>query len=268
MFSGSLENLAKEYVIIDTHLHLGALSYLYMPSNNDENIINLLKKFGVKKAVCATHGSLSSINFGSDELPGILEKYADFLYGYFVFNPNFEESSLKTLENYLDKKYIVGVKIHPSWHFCYPYDKRYERFWDFIQERQVPVLTHSWNPDVPNKAQKFSDPFAFEDIVRKFPNLKLILAHAGGRGDMLYKVITLMEKHSNLYVDFAGDVFVPGLIEEYVRRIGSKRLLFGTDMPWVDIRFQLANVANLEVAENDKRNIFGINASKLFNLKI
>ena len=69
-------------------------------------------------------------------------------------------------------------------------------------------------------------------------------------------------------MDFAGDIFVPGLIEEYVKRVGSKRLLFGTDMPWVDIRFQLANVMNLDIDENDKRNILGLNAIKLFNLKI
>jgi len=268
MVINNLENLIRDFIIVDTHVHLGPLSNLYMPSGSNSNIIKLLKKFGVKKAICATHSSLSTINFGSVELPSILEEYKDFLYGYFVFNPNFEEISLKTLENYLNKNLIAGVKIHPSWHFCYPFDKKYAKFWDFITERQIPVLTHSWDPDVPNKAQKFSDPFFFEDIIKKHPSLKLILAHAGGRGEMLFKVISLLENYTNLYVDFAGDIFVPGLIEEYVKRVGSKRLLFGTDMPWVDIRFQLANVMNLDIDENDKRNILGLNAIKLFNLKI
>ncbi len=115
---------------------------------------------------------------------------------------------------------------------------------------------------------KFNECFCFEDIIKKHPLLKLILAHAGGRGEMLFKVITLLENYPNLYVDFAGDIFVPGLIEEYVKRVGSKRLLFGTDMPWVDIRFQIANVMSLDIDENDKRNILGLNALKLFNLKI
>ncbi|MHB1275640.1 MAG: amidohydrolase family protein [Candidatus Humimicrobiaceae bacterium] len=263
-----LEDLTKKYLIIDSHLHLGALSYLYMPSNTEENIVNLLKKIGVKKAICANHGSLSTINYGSEELFEVLTRYDDLLYGYLVFNPNFKDVSLKSIKKNIDRNHIAGIKIHPSWHLCYPYDKRYENFWQFAAERKIPVLTHSWDPDVSNKSQKFSDPFGFENIIKKFPNLKLILAHAGGRGKMLYDVITLMENYPNIYVDFAGDIFVAGLIEEYVERVGSERLLFGSDMPWVDIRFHLAYILNLNIGEMDKKNILGLNALKLFNLEI
>ncbi|MBN1298760.1 MAG: amidohydrolase family protein, partial [Actinobacteria bacterium] len=221
-----------------------------------------------KKALCANHGSLSTVSHGTDELIELLKRYKDFLYGYLVFNPNFEELSLKTIEKNLLNKKIIGIKIHPSWHGCYPYDKRYERFWAFIEEASYPVLTHSWNPDVANKAQRFSDPFLFEDIVKKHKKLKLILAHAGGRGDMLYRVISLLEKYENLYVDFAGDIFVPGLIETYVQRLGSDRILFGSDTPWIDFRFHLENIISADIKESDKANIFGLNAANLFRLDI
>ncbi len=263
-----LEDLAKNYLIIDSHLHLGALPYLYMPSNTEENIVNLLKKIGVKKAICSNHGSLSTVNYGLGELFESLDRYGDFLYGYLVFNPNFENDSLKSIEKNFKKNHIVGIKIHPSWHLCYPHDKKYERFWDFAAKNEIPVLTHSWDPEAPNKSQKFSDPYGFENIIKKYPDLRLTLAHAGGRGKMLYNVMSLMEKYQNLYVDFAGDIFVPGLIEEYIKRVGSERLLFGSDMPWVDIRFHLAHVLNLDIAEDDKKNILGLNALKLFDLKI
>ena len=263
-----LENLAKNYLIVDSHLHLGGLPYLYLPSNTEENIINLLKKVGIKKAICANHGSLSTITYGLGELFESLENYSGFLYGYLVFNPNFEDVSLKSIENNFERKQIVGIKIHPSWHLCYPDDSRYERFWQFAAEREIPVLTHTWDPDAPNKTQKFSDPFGFEKIIKKFPELKLVFAHAGGRGKMLYDVISLMKKYPNLYVDFAGDIFVSGLINEYIKRVDSQRLLFGSDMPWVDIRFHLAHLLNLSIAEEDKKNILGLNALKLFNLKI
>jgi uncharacterized protein len=263
-----LEDLAKNYLIIDAHLHLGGLPYLYMPSNTEENIINILKNIGVKKAICANHGSLSTVNYGLEELFESLERQNDFLYGYLVFNPNFENISLKSIENNFERNHIAGIKIHPSWHLCYPFDIRYDKLWQYVAERKIPVLTHSWDPEAPNKSQKFSDPYGFEKIIKKFPDLKLILAHAGGRGEMLYNVISLMEKYPNLYVDFAGDIFVPGLIEEYITRVGSQRLLFGSDMPWVDIRFHLAHLLNLSITEKDKKNILGLNAQKLFNIKI
>jgi predicted TIM-barrel fold metal-dependent hydrolase len=79
-------------------------------------------------------------------------------------------------------------------------------------------------------------------------------------------VIDLLERHENLYVDFAGDIFTPGLIEEYVMRIGSERLLFGTDMPWIDVRFYISDFLASKISNGDKANIFGLNAIRLFNI--
>ncbi len=268
MYDYDIKNKAKEFIIIDSHLHLGYPAYLYMPSNNSENIVSLLKELGIKKAICSTHSSFFSSNFGLEELLFNLEKFKDFLLGYYVYNPNLETASLNSLKKCVLKKTIVGIKIHPSWHLCYPNDEKYKKFWDFAEQNQIPVLTHSWNPEVANKAQKFSDPFLFESILKSHPDLRLILAHAGGRGSMLYKVINLMEKFENLYVDFAGDIFVPGLAEEYVRKIGSERILFGTDMPWTDVRFHLTHTLNLKLGKNDLKNILGLNAANLFKLKI
>jgi len=262
-----LKDILENYKVIDSHIHIGYLANLNMPSNSEDNIIHLLKSFGVKKPFRAYHASLSTVNFGTAKLFASLDKYRNFLYGYLVFNPNFIKTSLSTVKKHIDREEIVGVKIHPSWHFCYPNDCRYNEFWELAEERNIVVLTHSWNPNVPNKAQKFSDPFLFEDVLKKYPNLKLILAHAGGRGEYLYKVIGLLKKYSNLYVDFAGDSFIPGLIERYVNDVGSERILFGTDIPWVDIRYHIISILEANISNKDKENIFGLNASRLFNIE-
>ncbi len=262
----NIKKILKDYLVIDSHIHLGFLASLNIPSASDENIINVLRDFGVKKAIVSHHGSLSTVGYGDSELFKLLKMYKVFLYGLLVFNPNFEEKSLDLIKKCFKSKNIVGVKIHPSWHMCYPHDARYEKFWDFAEENKIVVLTHSWNPNVPNKVQRFSDPFLFESILKKHPKLRLILAHAGGRGEYLYKVIDLLEKYTNLYVDFAGDVFEPGLIEAYVRRVGSGRLLFGTDMPWIDVRYHLINILSSNINDKDKENILGLNSSRLFEI--
>jgi uncharacterized protein len=257
-----LENIE----VIDSHLHLGHLANLNMPGASDSNIIATLKEFGVKKAIVSHHGSLSTVEYGNKKLFELLMLYKDFLYGLLVFNPNFEDESLKIIDEFYKEKNIIGIKIHPSWHLCYPADIRYKKFWALAEERKIPVLTHSWNPNVPNKAQKFSDPFNFEEIIKRHPDLKLTLAHAGGRGDYLYKVIDLLEKYPNLYVDFAGDIFEPKLIETYVGRLGSKKLFFGTDMPWIDVRYYLVNILNAEITDEDKENILGLNVARLYRI--
>ena len=39
-------------------------------------------------------------------------------------------------------------------------------------------------------------------------------------------------------------------------------------MPWVDVRFQLFNILNSDISDEDKRNILGLNAVKFFNLEV
>jgi predicted TIM-barrel fold metal-dependent hydrolase len=260
------DDRSRDFRIIDSHLHLGNLPNLNFPGGTDKQIIDLLKQSGVEKAIFSHHGALSTFKSGLKKTMDVLERYKDFLLAYNVYNPNFGEESLNAIKSLKDDKSFVGIKIHPSWHSCYPYDGKYEKFWEYADRNGLIVLTHSWNPHVPNRAQKYSDPFFFEKIIKKYRDVRLILAHAGGRGEYLYKVIDLLERHENLYVDFAGDIFTPGLIEEYVMRIGSERLLFGTDMPWIDVRFYISDLLASKISNGDKANIFGLNAIRLFNI--
>ncbi len=263
-----LKEKLKNFTIIDSHLHLGYLSGLNIPQEPDGQIMEQFKKYGVKKAIFSHHAALSSIDFGLARTLEALEKYKGMLYAYLVFNPNFAKKSLDIIREYINHEAVVGVKIHPSWHSCYPHDERYGKFWKYADSNGIAVLTHTWNPNVPNKSQKFSDPVFFEKIAASHPGVKIILAHAGGRGDYFYKVIDLIEGNKNLYVDFAGDIFEPFLIKSYVDIVGSDKLLFGTDLPWVDLRYYLSNIINSQIADTDRQNILGLNALKLFGPKI
>jgi len=262
-----LEEVVKKYEIIDSHLHLGMLGYMNTIGDADSQIMDLLEKYSLKCAVFSHHGALCSLSFGWKKTLEALEM-SDKLYAYLVFNPNFFNFSMDIIKRNISSERFLGVKIHPSWHRCYPSDEKYKKFWEYADNNSLVVLTHSWNPDVANRDQKYSDPFFFEDIARQYRNIKLILAHGGGRGNYLYKVIDILKRNKNIYVDFAGDIFIPGLIEKYVKKAGSERILFGTDMPWSDIRYHLIWIEEADIGENDKRNIFGLNAKRLFNINI
>ncbi len=261
----TIKEVTEQYEIIDTHLHLGVLGYMHVLGQADQYALDLMEKYHIKGAVFSHHGALCSLQFGWEKTLQALGMSRK-LYAYVAFNPNFSRFGLDLMEKHLSRKRFLGVKIHPSWHHCYPYHEKYRRFWEYADQNSLVVLTHSWNPHVANPDQKYSDPFFFADIAKKYRNVKLILAHAGGRGAYIYKVLDLLKENKNLYVDFAGDILVPGLLEKYVNAVGSERILFGTDMPWTDIRYHLLWVGASNIAQEDKRNIFGLNAKKLFNI--
>lgn len=262
----NLENIVKNYFIIDMHFHPGPITPLGEFYIDDEKIVEIYKKFNIAHAIGSHAANFYTNNFGIEMLFKALDKFKDFLFGYLTFNPNCREKSMVLMKKYINKKEILGIKIHPSFHLCYPGDTKYEDFWKFADENALVILTHSWNPNVPNKIHRFSDPFLFENIVKKYKNLKLILGHAGGKGEYLYKVADLVKKYENLYVDFAGDTFEPGIIEHYIKTTGSEKILFGTDCPCNDIRFHLIRLLDAKISDNDRKNIFGLNASKLFKI--
>ncbi len=260
-----LKKIMEKYQIIDSHLHLGVLGYMNILGDPDGSMLKLVEKYGLDYAVFSHHAALASTTFGWEKTIEALGKDSK-LYAYIVFNPNHGDFGMKLLEENIGKERFSGVKIHPSWHRCYPADARYKRFWEYAHQNKLVVLSHSWNPDVANPDQKYSDPFLLADIAKKYRDITLILAHGGGRGAYLYKVLDILKENKNIYVDFAGDILLPGLLEDYVDAIGSKRILFGTDMPWSDIRYHLLWIEGSEIDEKDKRNIFGLNAKRLFKL--
>ena len=55
-------------------------------------------------------------------------------------------------------------------------------------------------------------------------------------------------------------------IEDGVYALGADRFLYGSDIPLLDPRNQVAKIATAEISQEDKRKILGLNASKLFKL--
>ncbi len=71
--------------------------------------------------------------------------------------------------------------------------------------------------------------------------------------------------NKKVYVDISGDIFYRQMIEYFVNEIGSEKILFGSDAPWIDPTFTMINVLTADISNNDKENIFNRNAEKVFN---
>ncbi len=51
-----------------------------------------------------------------------------------------------------------------------------------------------------------------------------------------------------------------------VHEAGADRVLFGTDLPFLDPRPQLGRVAFAKISDDEKRLILGLNASRIFGI--
>lgn len=77
-------------------------------------------------------------------------------------------------------------------------------------------------------------------------------------------IIDICSEFKNVYVDLAGDYFNNGLIEFLVKTIGSDKVLFGSDVNWIDPRCNLGPILSAKIKDEDKTRILRLNAIKAF----
>jgi predicted TIM-barrel fold metal-dependent hydrolase len=147
-------------------------------------------------------------------------------------------------------------------------DPSYEPAWAFAAQYDLAILTHSWSVSPYNPVQYLSTPERFEDYVKEFPGVRLVLGHAGGRGNGREQAIRMIKEHPNVYLDFAGDIFCYKLIEKLVQSVPVERILFGSDFPWLDPRANLSRVLLAEATPYTKIKILRDNAIRVYQLEV
>jgi len=249
-------------------MHPGKYVSSFVNSDFEARLCNEVKKLNFVKVIVIHNSFFFEPDKGLRLTLDFIRSNPGFASGYLVYNPHYIEKSVNIIKDNFGRNGIVGVKMHPEDHRCYITDEKYEPLWKIAIEKNIPVLSHTWNPDVASSSQKYADALLFESIAKKYPGLKVILGHAGAKDYYYYKVIKMLKKNidKNIFIDIAGDIFYRGMVELFVSEIGSEKILFGSDSPWTDPLLTLLSVLRANISKKDKQNIFYNNAADLFNL--
>jgi predicted TIM-barrel fold metal-dependent hydrolase len=251
-------------MIIDAHCHLGRSPQFRFPDVSVGKMLQLMDRLDVERAVCSHLGMLHGAwDLGFRDSIEAFRKSAGRLLLYTVYDP-MRSDGIDFVQRCLDREGFVGVKIHPSLHGCYADDERYGAIWRLAARRKVPILSHSWDLSEQNPAQRFSFPTRFERYLTAYPDVTLILGHAGGRYRGHLAAVELARRRRGVLLDTAGDCYTMGLIEYLVDRAGADRVLFGSDLTWIDPRTQLGMILDAAVPAEAKRKILGANAARVF----
>jgi uncharacterized protein len=133
----------------------------------------------------------------------------------------------------------------------------------------MPVMIHTGTSVFPGARNKFADPMAADDVAVDFPDLRLILAHAG-RPLYMDTCLFLARRHPNVYLDISG--IPPKRLLQFLPRLEdiADKVLWGTDWPDPGIPSMGKNVADflaLDLREETRRRILRDNAYRVFGWK-
>jgi predicted TIM-barrel fold metal-dependent hydrolase len=255
-------SILQDELIVDCHTHLGPYFNFHIPKNDANGMIDAMDSCGIRSAICSPHiGVVSDYQYGNQLVAVVVQRHPSRFYGYCAINPNYSEKAITDeLEKYITLGGFRGVKIHPDLHRCAANARQYHPMWAFAQETGTPVLSHTWD------AVATSDPLLFGSIAAEFPEVNIILGHSGGAATGIDNAILVAKDHQNIYLDLTCSRFYHGMLEKMVKEIGAERILFGTDSPFLDCRPRVGFVAIARIADDDKRKIFGLNATRVFKL--
>lgn len=176
-------------------------------------------------------------------------------------NPH-NDNCLEELETCLADG-AVGIKL---WISIKSKDSSLDRSFPILEaarQKKLPVLIHTLNRTDHLHVGEL-DMADFAALARRFPEVRLIAAHAGA--SWRYS-LGLLQDISNAYVDISGFLPYKDVVRELVEDLGSERVLFGTDYTGRDISAQLAKVLFADIPDYQKQIILRKNATRLFGFE-
>lgn len=255
--------------IIDSHAHLGAWPRFSLPDAGLSAVLRLMDLLGISHAMVAHHAALAGLLSEAEKLSlDVFDSSDGRIRSYLVFDPNRVSESMEIIERCRHEPFFAGIKLHPSFHNCPANDDRYCAAWQLADREKLVVLVHTWDRSPGNPVQDYSFPDLLEDRIKNSPGAKVILGHAGGRYNGFVASARLAATYPNVFIDLTGDGFVRGRVEYFVRAVSGARVLFGSDMPWIDPRFVLGELLAADITDADREAILSGNAEKLFGLEV
>jgi predicted TIM-barrel fold metal-dependent hydrolase len=281
-------------MIIDSHVHLFPTKDVgreiledirsqsgqgYYSFGTPDEYLEDMRKAGIDKGVVVSFSPdhhLKSMNFWTVAImrPGKSKpaKYP-MLLPFISVSPTMKgKTPVEELEHKLAWG-MRGVKIHPIAQRFAPDDERMRPVYRWLVEHDLPITAHSGKNIIEDEYVDFGEPRRWLNVLEEFPRLKLILAHLGnGFWDQTLEIarkykqvrfdtaIAISYIHSDSTLDDNEAV-------EMIKEIGSDRILFGSDYPWINPVGDIERIRGLHIGQNEKDRILGGNAAALFGLK-
>ncbi len=220
-------------MIIDSHVHFGSSLGFSMPQ---KDVLTAMERYNISKAIVS---NVSAVEFDAEhnlipeneqvsmllaakETIDFAKANPEMIFAAIWVKPHLEQPSSEL--EYLLKShthFVKAIKIHP-FYSALPFDSpQVEPYIELAEILELPVIIHT-------AKDGFSECKRVYNMAKKYPHTKFIMAHLE-LGTDNEEAIDLCAKLPNLFGDTAWVPFEKAI--KFVKKAGSEKLMFGSDMP-------------------------------------
>ncbi len=247
--------------VIDFHCHVGCLGAGHF-QDDPERYIRIMDAAGVDRSCinCINYGDASR---GNDIVAGFVERRPDRFIGVAYVTPSYPDEAVPELERAFDELGLRFLKLYPE-HAGIPVDDAaYFPVFEWADDRGIAILSHASHAF---DADVLTRPSRFVGLANRFQRVHWVLGHSGNSMQGQAEAVGAAQKCPNIYLETCTSMGEHGTIEYLVRGAGEDRVLYGSDMPLMDARLQVARIATANISDEAKRKVLGLNAMGLLGL--
>ena len=238
-------------MIVDCHCHAGPGDLLTAPWNTMaaiEPYLRRAKAAGIDRTIvfAAFNTDYAKANAG---VAKIVARYPRRLIGFAMVHARRDAGRIREMIQRAVERYrFRGVKVHghesmPTREVC-----------EAARAFRIPILV-----DVAGKAH------VVDMLAPQYPDVNFIIPHLGSFADDFraqQQVVDQLVRYPNVYADTAG-VRRFDYIVQAVKRAGPRKVLFGSDGPWLHPGLELHKIRLLGLAPEAQAAVMGGNVLRL-----
>jgi hypothetical protein len=238
-------------MIIDCHCHAGKGDRMTAPWNTDAPIEPYLRRAraaGIDKTIILAplHGNYPLANA---QVARIVAQHPERLIGFVFVHARRDAGRIFAMVKYATSHWSFrGIKVHgfeamPSREIC-----------EAARAFRLPILV-----DV------ISRPEVVDMFAPQYPDVNFIVAHLGSFTDnwKAHEQVTFqLARYPNVYADTSGVRQFDYLVKA-IKRGGPRKLLFGSDGPWLHPGVELHKIRLLRLPPRDEALVLGGNVLRL-----
>jgi predicted TIM-barrel fold metal-dependent hydrolase len=243
------------YHLFDSHTHMGTARHSARTVTADA-LLRDMDRHGVDRSMAIPYPVVEDYRGQHDVIGRAIQAHPDRLSGAaclypFIGRAEFRDEVRRCREQYG----FTGLKLQPQYHGLNPFLASSDFFFEAALENDMAIICHT------GTGMPFSSPALCMMPARKFPGLKIVLAHCGG-GVFVHEAILAALFCPNIFLEMSS--LMPHHVREVLDHLPSHRLMVGSDLPEsVDAEF--GKILGMDIGEEDKRNILSGTASRVFH---
>jgi uncharacterized protein len=241
-------------MVIDAHCHAGRGDMMNAPWNTDAPLGHYLRRAraaGIHRTIVIPAGH-SNYAVANAQLARIVRRHPGRLIGFASVHAQRDAGRIFEIVARAVRRYgFRGLKVHgydalPTREVC-----------ETVRRLRIPLLV-----DVVGRA------YIIELLAPQYPDVNFIIPHLGSFMDdwrAQQQVVDQLVRFPNVYADTAG-VRRFNYMVQAVRRAGPRKLIFGSDGPWLHPEVELHKIRTLRLAPEEEALVTGGNIQRLLKL--